>query len=155
MRIAVLRAAERLAPDSGSQLYDYLRTRVCLRPVGFDPMLNIATVPDVVDAIVRALKSDAEGVFNIPGADTLPLSRVVELAGRTGIPVPGPLLAPLYRVRASALNMEFSYDLNHRRFHFSAVLDGARARAVLGYQPRHPVDWPRLGREVQARASAP
>ena len=26
-------------------------------------------------------------------------------------------------------------------FHFSGVPDGTRAREVLGYEPRHPIDW--------------
>ncbi len=33
--------------------------------------------------------------------------------------------------------------MNHRRFHFSSVLDGRRARDVLGYEPKHPIVWPR------------
>jgi hypothetical protein len=38
--------------------------------------------------------------------------------------------------------MEFRYDMNHRRFHFSAVLDGRRAMEILGYEPSHPIVWP-------------
>jgi UDP-glucose 4-epimerase len=126
----------------GSQLYDYLASRVCLRPLGFDPMLNLITIEDAVRALVLALDKPANGIFNIPGADTLPLRRAIRLWGRTGLALPGPLLAPLYAVRASALSMEFRYDMNHRRFHFSAILDGRRARDVLGYAPEHPIDWP-------------
>jgi hypothetical protein len=52
------------------------------------------------------------------------------------------LLAPLYRARAQALGLEFRYDLNYRRFHFSAVLDGSHAGDVLGYRPSAPMQWP-------------
>jgi UDP-glucose 4-epimerase len=142
LSIQVLRCSEILAPDVGSQLYDYLASTLCLRPLGFDPMLNLLTIEDAARAMVLALDSDAQGVFNIVGADTLPLSRVIAKWGRHGLPVPGPLLAPLYRLRASALGLEFRYDMNHRRFHFSAVLDGRRARDTLGYRPRHPIAWP-------------
>src|SRR3569623_227593 len=41
LEIAILRCAEILAPVTGSQLWDYLSSRVCLRPLGFDPMLNV------------------------------------------------------------------------------------------------------------------
>lgn len=150
--IVVLRCAEILAPASGSQLYDYLSAPVCFRPLGFNPMLNVMTIEDAVDAMVLALHSDESGVFNIPGADTLPLSEVVRSWGRPGLAVPGPLLAPLYRVRASTLGMEFRYDMNHRRFHFSAVLDGTRAREVLGYVPSHPIQWPSGGAAALERA---
>lgn len=137
--IAVLRCAEILAAGTGSQLWDYLGSRICLRPLGFDPMINVLSVDDALDAILCALGSDARGVFNIPGFDTLPLSSLIALAGRHDVPVPGPLLAPLYRLRTRTVGFEFRYDLNARRFHTGGILDGSRAHAALGYRPRHPV----------------
>ncbi len=140
-RIAVLRLAEVWAPDTGSQLFDYVRSLVCFRPLGYDPMLQILTVEDAARAFVLALRSHAEGIFNIPGKDVLPLSRVIAKSGRRDIPVPGPLLAPLYGLRSLVVDGEFVYGANYGRLHFGAVLDGARARRELGYVPRHPVEW--------------
>jgi len=142
LAIAVLRCAEILAEGVGSQLFDYLRSRVCFRPIGFDPMLNVLSLEDATRALLAAASASATGVFNVPGADTLPLSRAIELWARVGVPFPGPLLAPLYAVRASAFGMEFRYDLNYRRLHFSAVLDGRRARRELGFEPAVAVCWP-------------
>jgi UDP-glucose 4-epimerase len=153
LAIAVLRCAEILASGVGSQLYDYLSSRLCFRPIGFDPMLNVLSLEDATRALAGAVSSSATGVFNVPGADTLPLSLAIELSGRFGIPVPGPLLAPLYRVRASALGMEFRYDVNHRRFHFSAVLDGTRAERDLGFGPEVRVHWPDLASPLQSMTS--
>jgi UDP-glucose 4-epimerase len=139
MSIAVLRCAEILADGIGSQLWDYLGSRVCLRPLGFDPMINVLSIEDAVAGIVRALATSARGVFNLPGFDTLPLSRLIAWSGRRDVPVPGPLLAPLYWLRTRTVGFAFRYDLNLRRFHLGGVLDGARARAILGYEPRHPL----------------
>lgn len=80
LSIAVLRLSEIVAPDSGSQLYDFLSSRVCYRPLGHDPMLDVISIPDGVDAVVRACGSTAQGVFNVPGADVLPLSVAIEKA---------------------------------------------------------------------------
>jgi UDP-glucose 4-epimerase len=143
LRIAVLRCAEILAPGVGSQLWDYLQSRVCLRPLGYDPMLNVLSLPDAVAAIAAALRSPATGVFNIPGRDTLPLSAAIEESGRADIPVPGPLLAPLYGLRRWIAGFEFRYGMNVRRLHFGGVLDGSRARTELGFEPRMPICWPR------------
>ncbi len=140
--IVVVRCAEILAANVGSQLFEYLEGPWCLRPLGFNPMLNVLSLDDAARALLLAALSNKSGVFNIPGKDTLPLSRAVELWGKRCLPVPGPLLAPLYRVRASARGMEFQYDLNYRRFHFSAVLDGSRAGHELGYEPEAPIAWP-------------
>lgn len=152
--IAVARCAEVLAPASGSQLWDYLQTRVCLRPLGFDPMINLLSVADHARALALVARSSAVGVFNIPGADTLPLSRIVTLAGRLGVPLPGPLLHPLYQLRTWTIGLEFRYDLNLRRFHFGGVLDGTRAQQVLGYRPRHPI-WPRPNGEPPGARGLP
>ena len=64
LSICVLRCAEVLAPDTGSQLCDYLQSKVCFRPAGFDPMLGAMTLEDVAEALELALASNAQGVFN-------------------------------------------------------------------------------------------
>jgi UDP-glucose 4-epimerase len=128
LEIAVLRLAEILAPNVGSQLWDYLSSRVCLRPLGFDPMLNALSLEDAADAFGAALSSHEIGVYNIPGYDTLPLSRAIAESVKVDLPVPGPLLAPLYRLRRAFTGFDFHYELNARRFHFGGVLDGSRAR---------------------------
>jgi UDP-glucose 4-epimerase len=144
LEIAVLRCAEILAPGTGSQLWDYLSSHVCLRPLGFDPMLNVLSLDDAAVAFGAALASTAVGAFNIPGYDTLPLSHAIEeSARRVCIALPGPLLSPLYRLRRAIAGYGFRYDLNARRFHFGGVLDGRRAHTALGYLPQTPVRWPR------------
>ncbi|MBN2799707.1 MAG: NAD-dependent epimerase/dehydratase family protein [Deltaproteobacteria bacterium] len=140
--IAVLRCAETLAEGTGSQLYDYLSARFALRPAGFDPMINVATVDDVVAALELATHRDGDGVYNIPGADTLPVSEALALWGTPTLPAPGLAIAPLYRARHLLSGADFSYGLNARRMHFGLVLSGDRARDELGYVPSCPVRWP-------------
>ncbi|MCO4769110.1 MAG: hypothetical protein KDA24_03715 [Deltaproteobacteria bacterium] len=142
LRIMVLRCAEILAPNMGSQLADWLGSRMTLRPMGFDPMVNLLSLGDASEAMRLAVHSDKQAILNVPGADTLPISRVAERNGRRCVDVPGPLMGPLYRLRGRARKGDFRYDLNHNRFHFSMVLDGRRASEVLGYQPSHPLQWP-------------
>jgi len=145
-KIVVLRMAELLGPDQGSQIYDYLQSRVCLRPIGYDPMINLISEADAARAVCLGLSCTHSGVYNVPGFDTLPLSELIRLAGRREIPVPGPLLGPLYQARARVRGTDFSYALNQGRFHFSGVLDGTRAKDELGYVPTTPVSWP-IGRD--------
>jgi UDP-glucose 4-epimerase len=155
LSIAVLRFAEIFAPDAGSQLWDYLQSRVCLRPLGFDPMINVLSLDDAAAASIAALRGDATGVFNIPGADTLPLSEAIIESHRLDIPVPGPLMAPLYSLRGTVTGFEFRYGLNLRRFHFGGVVDGTRARRELCYEPHTRVRWPRPWWQVLAARLAP
>ena len=137
--IAVLRCAEILDAAAGGPLHDYLGSRVCLRPLGFDPMLNVLSLPDAAVAVRLAVLSGARGVFNIPGCDSLPLSELIHAAGRIGLALPGPALVPLYGLRRLTTAFRFRYRPERRRLHFGAVLDGRRAKAELGYQPSHHV----------------
>jgi UDP-glucose 4-epimerase len=141
--IVVLRTAEALGPATGSQLYDFLQAPVCFRPMGFDPMVNVATTEDVVAAIELATHGSGEGVFNVPGYDTLPLSEAIRLWGTPCVPAPGPLIRPLYSLRHAITRSDFRYGINRKRMHYGLVLDGNRAREVLGYVPKNPVPWPR------------
>lgn len=138
----VLRCAEALGPGTGSQLYDYLDAPVAFRPAGFDPMVNVASVADMVQALEKATYGSGEGVFNIPGYDTLPLTEASRKWGTTSVPLPGFAIRPAYNLRHLLTGSDFSYGLNRHRMHLGLVLDGTRARDVLGYVPMHPIDWP-------------
>lgn len=142
LEVVVLRLAEILAPDVGGQLWDYLQSRLCLRPLGFDPMINVLSLDDATRAIALAITGRGQGVYNVAGADTLPMSRLIARWGRRDVPVPGPLLPALYRLRARLYGFEFRYDLNLRRFQFGGVIDDRRARTDLGYTPAAPLRWP-------------
>lgn len=142
LQIFVLRCAECLAPGTGSQLYDFLESAICFRPVGFNPMVNIITVEDIVRAISMALRATAQGVYNIPGLDTLPLATAILKWNRVGVPMPEVLLKSLYRWRARLTDHDFRYGMNQKRFHTSGILDGRRAQRELGYTPTTGVDWP-------------
>lgn len=142
LSIMVLRCAEVLAPGTGGQLWDYLQSRVCLRPLGFDPMVNVLSLDDAVRALRLAAAAHGDGIFNIPGADTLPLSSLARRFGRRSVPFPAPLLAPAYDLRGALTGRDFSYRLNLRRFHVGGIVDGAHAADRLGYRPLVPIRWP-------------
>lgn len=144
LNIAVLRCAELLAPDSGSVLWSYLSSHVCLRPMGFDPMINVLSLPDASAAFAAAARAVDTGVFNIPGADTLPLSCAIAAAGHLSLPMPGPMLIPFYSARRRITHRDFPYDtLTRRRLRLGGIVDGTRARRLLGYVPTQQVQWPR------------
>ena len=143
LQIVVLRMAEILSIGCGSQMYDYLESSVCFRPIGFDPMLNLLTIEDAAMALHKAAHTDSQGVFNVPGIDTLPLTEVIALWGRPSIALPETGIHWMYRLRRVVKGGQFRYGMNRRRFHYSGVLDGRRAFNVLQYVPAHPISWTR------------
>lgn len=136
MQIAVLRCAELLASEVAGELYDFLSSRVCLRALGYDPMLNVLSLADAVHALRLAVLSDAIGIFNIPGKDSLPLSELIHRAGQIGVALPGFILAPLYELRARLTGLQFDYESHRLRFHRGCILEGSKAREHLGYSPQ-------------------
>ena len=142
IEVVVLRAAECVAPMMGSQLYDYLTAAVCFVPLGFDPMVNIISIADLVRATSAAIEAPGSGLYNIPGADTLPLTELIRQWGHEPIPAPGFTLGPLYRMRAWYDGSEFRYGMNNWRFHFNGVLSGERAARALGLPANSEVSVP-------------
>jgi UDP-glucose 4-epimerase len=143
LQIVVLRCAELLTAGGHNPLYDYLSSHLCLRPLGYDPMLNVLSLQDLACALRRAASATATatGVFNIPGYDTLPLSELAAAARRISVPIPGPALSPLYALRRAFTGLHFRYSADETRLHFGAVLDGSKARQLLGYVPEHAIDF--------------
>jgi len=141
LSICVLRLAEVFAPESGSQLHDWLLSRIAIRPLGYNPMVNLLSIDDAVAALIAGVKGEAQGVFNIPGHDRLPVKRLAELAGVRPVALPGPMLSPLYRWRERVRRTEFTYEMNDGRFHTSDLLDGTRAMKELGYEPQHGINF--------------
>ena len=133
-----------LGPGTGSQLFDFLDAPLCLRPAGYNPMMNLLSMADAVHALELATRAPdgTIGVFNVAGRDTLPLAECIRKWGRLQVPAPGTLITPIYRLRRRLRGHDFSYGMNRRRFHYASVLEGSRAREVLGYVPEHPIDWP-------------
>jgi hypothetical protein len=60
------------------------------------------------------------------------------------LPVPGPLLAPLYGLRALLTRGRFRYQGERERFHYGALLDGRKIESALGYVPDTPIDFEAL-----------
>lgn len=68
LHLLVLRCADVLPPLRDGPLHAYLSSRVCLRPLGYDPMLNVLSLEDLARALSLAAVSGGSGIYNIPVA---------------------------------------------------------------------------------------
>jgi UDP-glucose 4-epimerase len=118
---------------------NYLRLGVIPTLLGFDPMIQVIHQDDVVSAIIQAITPGLRGIYNIAGPPPLPLSRVIELAGRPRVTIPHFLakgaLKRLFRFRASSFPAP---ELDHIRY--VCMVDDRRSREVLGYSPQYGVE---------------
>lgn len=115
---------------------NYLRQRLVPTLLGYDPMIQLLHVDDLVSAILLALRSSARGVFNLAGPPPSPVSHAIELAGRARLPVPHFLfrraLERLWRLGATSFP---SPELDFIRY--VCMVDDRRAHTQLGYRPAH------------------
>lgn len=102
--------------------------------LGFDPMLQLMHVSDLIKAIVKSLKSSVRGVFNLAGTDVAPLSRLVKALDRKTLPLPETLFRIVMATSFFSRQSHFPVgELEHLKY--SCIVDDSRARMELGYNP--------------------
>lgn len=104
--------------------------------LGFDPMFQIIHEDDVINAITSAiLNKEAEGVFNVAGKHTEPLSHVIRRMERIPVPTSGLALELLYKpVFMLKREHTFPFDISYWKFPFA--VDTTRAKEILGFEAK-------------------
>jgi UDP-glucose 4-epimerase len=132
--VTVLRMAPILGPTVRNYASRYLGRRLVPTLMGYDPLMQFLHEVDALSALKLAVLRDAPGVFNIVGDGVLPLSKVIELAGRTALPIPAPLARPTASVLWAAQLLEAPASwVDYLRW--LCVADGERAQGALRYRP--------------------
>jgi len=113
---------------------NYLRLKVVPTLLGFDPMVQVVHQDDVVRAIMLSLRPGVRGIFNLAGPPPVALSRALGVLERKVLPVPHTVARlgaeRLWRWRMGPVPPP---DLDFIRY--VCMVDDARARDVLGYEP--------------------
>jgi UDP-glucose 4-epimerase len=134
--VTILRTAPILGPTIRNYVTRYLSRRVVPTIMGFDPLLQFVHEADAVAAFKLAIDRDTSGVFNVVGDGVLPLSTVVKLAGRVGLPLPravaNMVVGGLWMARASEAPSAFLDYLQ-----YICVADGERAEKEMGFSPMY------------------
>ncbi|MBI2710846.1 MAG: NAD-dependent epimerase/dehydratase family protein [Actinobacteria bacterium] len=130
---ARLRLATVVGPHVPSPLGRYLRLPVV--PIGAWSALPFSLLhqEDAAAACVRALETGADGALNVVGPGAVTADQAVRLGGRVPVPVIGPgwLVARMAAELFGAPLPDHVRELLVR----GRCGDGARARAVLGFEP--------------------
>jgi UDP-glucose 4-epimerase len=130
--VTILRTAPLLGPTVHNFLTRYLARKIVPTMMGFDPLVQFLHEVDAISAFKRVIDRDAPGIFNIAAEGVLPLSTVVKLSGRLGLPVPHPLARPISSAFWMAQLTEApSSFIDYLRF--LCVADGEKARRELGF----------------------
>ena len=114
---------------------NYLRLKRVPTILGFDPMVQVVHQDDVLAAVELALAPGVRGIYNIAGPAGARLSKLLELLGRTQVPLPASLaklgLDGLFRWKMTSFPAP---ELDFIRY--VCMVDDDKARRELGYAPR-------------------
>jgi UDP-glucose 4-epimerase len=131
MATTVLRTVYTLGPSLTGTLATYLRPRRIPTVLGFDPLYQFMHEDDCARAIADVAGKNLRGVFNVAGPQPVPLSSLLELAGRQNIRVPEPIFARLLgrfgfpRLPPGAVN----------HIKFPVVVDDSAFKKATGFVP--------------------
>lgn len=108
-----------------------------MRPMGFNPICALVSDKDVVRATMLALHGTARGAFNIAGFETVPLSVLANMIGRTNLPLPATFVSLASRLASVVGGGQFPASRNAPQLRYGFTLDPERARRELGFEARY------------------
>lgn len=103
---------------------------------GFDPMVQVIHEEDVVSAVHAAARPGVRGIFNVAGQDSLPLRRLIELAGRKPVELPH-VIAPVIARQAWMTRLLDTPAAELEYLRFAVTVDDTRARQLLRFTPQY------------------
>src|SRR5262249_16018618 len=133
--VCVLRPCWTLGASTRSIAWRLFSQTPALSVMGFDPLLQLLHVDDLVDVLKRVVDRTYEGAFNLAGSGVLPVSAVFRLAGCSPLALPSPLAYLLSSAlwRSYGVGTGLSMDFLRHLW----VADCERARAELAFAPRY------------------
>jgi UDP-glucose 4-epimerase len=128
-----LRFANSLNPEEPAPLARFFDLPVVPTVAGFDPVLQLIHRDDCVEAMARATIGGPRGAYNVAGENGLPLSALLDGAGKLHAPLLPPAGALLVSALVSRLGIaELSPQLVDL-LRWGRTLDTSRARRQLGF----------------------
>jgi UDP-glucose 4-epimerase len=95
LKTTILRLVYTLGPSQQGTLARFLRGKRTPLVMGYDPLFQFLEERDAAVAISLAVEQAPRGIFNVAGPQPVPLSNIIEETGRTGIPMPEPIIRRL------------------------------------------------------------
>ena len=134
--VTIIRPCTILGPHIENFKTTFLQRPMVFTIMGYDPLLQFVHEDDVTKAFKTVVDEDYPGTFNIVGRGVIPLSKVLVLTGRVGVPMPSPILYPITQLMwytdifpAPASHLDF--------LKYLCVADGAKAEKELHFIPRY------------------
>jgi UDP-glucose 4-epimerase len=136
LRLTVLRFANFIGPRLDSAMTRYLSLPLIPTALGYDPRLQVVHADDAVEILMRAVREDHPGTFNVAGDGVVPLSQVMRLMGKSPFPVVLPMASPLAEVLQRLGLVDFPPD-QLKLLLYGRAVDTSRLAEEFAWRPAH------------------
>jgi UDP-glucose 4-epimerase len=117
----------------------FLRLRHPITVLGFDPMVQLIHVEDVVTAIEDSLTPGVRGVYNIAGPSPVPLSLLLEKLDREPVRLPEPMARSVLEAGWSLKLSDWPVpEIDHIKY--VCMVDDSLAREQLGFEHEYSIE---------------
>jgi UDP-glucose 4-epimerase len=130
----MLRYQPAIGPSLDTQLTRYLSLPMAPTYLGFDPRLQFVHAEDALDALAATVRQPVRGAVNVASPGTIGLTRMLRVAGRTPLPLIGPLFGPVTDATRRAGMPEISPDFM-RLLRYGRAVDTTRLVRDVGFTP--------------------
>ena len=134
--ILALRFANSLNPHEPQPLARYLDLEVVPTVMGYDPPLQLIHRDDCIDAMVLATKRGPAGAYNIAPAGNVPLSTLLDSAGKVHAPVLPPMGLGLAALAIRAAGVAFLSPQLLDLLRWGRTLATSKASRELGFRAK-------------------
>jgi UDP-glucose 4-epimerase len=134
IHLSVLRFTNFIGPRIDSAMTRYLSLPVIPTALGYDPRLQLVHEDDAVEVLLRAVREDHPGTFNVAGDGVVPLSQAVRLMGKLPVPVVLPAASPLAETLRRRGAVDFPAD-QVRLLLYGRAVDTSRLAEEFAWHP--------------------
>lgn len=135
VRTTVLRSVNIIGKHIKNTICTMLRSGICPKIFGFDPLMQFIDEKDVARALILALDQPRAGVYNVAGEGVLAYSHAIKHADAISVPIPPFVTTGVVRFLEGVTGLGFpSYLLDY--FKYPTVLNDDLFRKEFGYQPK-------------------
>jgi UDP-glucose 4-epimerase len=132
----ILRPCHIVGPHLNNAPSRYFRLENIPYLLGFDPIMQLIHEHDLIEAIMKCIKTDHFGIFNLAGPDTAPLSFIINALGKKSIALPQTLLKAFMATTFFSKQSSFPVsELEHLKY--SCLVDTTRAKKELNFMPKY------------------
>jgi len=131
----ILRPVNIIGKHVRNTICSLLRSGVCPKIFGFDPLMQFMDEKDLARALILALEKPTAGIFNVAGEGVVALSHAIRHAQAIPIPIPPLVTSSFVRVLSEMTGFGFPpYLIEY--FKYPVIVNDDAFRKTFGYQPK-------------------